>query len=263
MKNGPGVLYFNDSSRYEGNFSSDFQDGLGTLYYPNGDKYVGDFSKGKQTGRGAYYYHDGNKYEGELVNLIFTGKGTFTMSDGSYYEGEFKDDKQSGEGAWYYSNGDIYIGTFSNGSYNGCGTYYYSAGDQYTGDYLNNQSHGIGIYTTAEGEATEYHYDHGNIVSEGMMVFAAPLRKSEPVQQVKEEKPPAVTSNPVSSSPEKETKPQSPAKTDEGTLATNTTPSSSKAHLQRRMKVRLQRIQHLLLLKLIQKQRLHPFPIRI
>jgi len=180
MKNGSGIFWYADSSRYEGNFSNDVMDGHGTLYYANEDRYSGTFIKGKQTGKGTYFYHDGNRYEGDFIAGIFTGKGAFYMSDGSYYEGDFKDDKQSGEGIWYYINGDIYAGTLLNGSYNGCGTYYYSSGDVYSGDYLNNQYHGTGTFTSADGVATQFHYDHGTIVNEGLQVFV-PTVKPEPV----------------------------------------------------------------------------------
>lgn len=46
MKSGRGIYYYQDGSKYEGDWYQDDKDGYGTLESGNGDKYVGEWKIG-------------------------------------------------------------------------------------------------------------------------------------------------------------------------------------------------------------------------
>ncbi len=43
MKNGEGIYFYSNGSRYEGNYLNDKKNGHGSLFYSNGDRYEGNF----------------------------------------------------------------------------------------------------------------------------------------------------------------------------------------------------------------------------
>ena len=50
-------------------------EGKGIHYYNNGSRYEGDFRNGKKEGKGKYIYNNGDRYEGDWKNDIKEGKG--------------------------------------------------------------------------------------------------------------------------------------------------------------------------------------------
>ena len=76
-------MYFNDGSKYEGEYKNDYWDGKGTFYWKNGDKYEGEWKNNEKYGKGIMYYNNGNRFEGE-----------------------WKNDKKEGEGILFHTNGD-------------------------------------------------------------------------------------------------------------------------------------------------------------
>ena len=66
MKEGKGILYFDDGGRYKGEFKKNKADGKGIMYYSGGSRYEGDFKDNKRDGKGIYHYESGSRYEGNL-----------------------------------------------------------------------------------------------------------------------------------------------------------------------------------------------------
>ena len=66
LKEGKGIIYFNNGDRYEGDFRNDKFEGKG-IYYKSGDRYEGDYRNGKREGKGIYYYNNGKK---EICNYL-------------------------------------------------------------------------------------------------------------------------------------------------------------------------------------------------
>lgn len=76
--------------------------GLGVYFYDNGSKYEGEWYMGKRTGRGKMMYADGDVYEGEWVDDKRAGLGVLTLSSGDHYEGHWHNDKKEGPGRFFY-----------------------------------------------------------------------------------------------------------------------------------------------------------------
>jgi len=84
MKDGIGVYFYPDGSRYEGSWSQDMRSGRGTLYYPNGDVYTGSWSLDKQNGFGTLTKANKDVYEGGWLNGMREGSGIY------YYKAQEK-----------------------------------------------------------------------------------------------------------------------------------------------------------------------------
>lgn len=67
-RNGKGVNYFSDGSRYEGEWENDAMDGFGQMSYPDGSRYSGGWKEGKRAGIGKMTYPDGTVQKGEWMN---------------------------------------------------------------------------------------------------------------------------------------------------------------------------------------------------
>ena len=58
-------MYFNDDSKYDGDWCHNDKHGKGVFYFNSGDEYHGDFFYDTRTGKGVYYDKK-YKYEGEF-----------------------------------------------------------------------------------------------------------------------------------------------------------------------------------------------------
>ena len=60
-------MYYHNfiSSRYEGDWLNDLQDGKGVIMYPDKYKFVGFFKAGRKEGFGILYLPDGRRLEGK------------------------------------------------------------------------------------------------------------------------------------------------------------------------------------------------------
>ena len=61
---GFAVHFFEDGSRYKGEWENGMPHGDGHMDYDNGDVYKGEFEDGLKHGKGTYIYTDGRKYVG-------------------------------------------------------------------------------------------------------------------------------------------------------------------------------------------------------
>ncbi len=64
-RHGPGITFFYDNSKYEGEYDHDEQSGEGKFWSRQGDYYEGYFLKGKKHGKGLRVQINGFIYDGE------------------------------------------------------------------------------------------------------------------------------------------------------------------------------------------------------
>ncbi len=102
--------------------SGDCQSGQGIMKYDDSSEYEGQWKDGQRNGKGTFTYSDGTKYVGEFKNGNFNGQGTATWSDGAKYVGQWKDGIFNGQGTMTYSDGRKQVGQWKNGIFNGQGT---------------------------------------------------------------------------------------------------------------------------------------------
>ena len=59
-------LYKN--GKYIGETKNDLREGKGIMYYNNGERYEGDYKNEKREGKGIFYNDNGDRYEGKWKN---------------------------------------------------------------------------------------------------------------------------------------------------------------------------------------------------
>jgi hypothetical protein len=64
IKDGVGVMFWPDGTKYEGDFQNDHPHGYGRKIFSNGEYYEGYFQEGKASGHGVFQDISGGKYEG-------------------------------------------------------------------------------------------------------------------------------------------------------------------------------------------------------
>ena len=82
LREGKGILYWNDGDRYEGEWRNDKIEGKGIYYYHNGDRYEGEWKNDKKEGKGIYYYHNGDRSMGDYYNGKEIGKHVMLTKNG-------------------------------------------------------------------------------------------------------------------------------------------------------------------------------------
>ena len=97
-----GGVNYDSGDKYIGETSlfTNKRNGKGIMYYIDGSKYEGEWKDDKKNGKGILTNINGEKYDGEWENGRKNGKGTMIYKDGSQYEGDWKDDKKHGEGIY-------------------------------------------------------------------------------------------------------------------------------------------------------------------
>ena len=81
-----GIYYYNDGSRYEGDFRNDKLEGKGIMFYNDGEIYMGDWRNGKKEGKGIYYYNNGDREMGDWSNDKEIGKHVILTNKGEVEE---------------------------------------------------------------------------------------------------------------------------------------------------------------------------------
>ena len=120
--NGQGQLIETTSHRtYRGGFVDGLKQGEGVIEWQDGSVYEGDFFNNKIHGQGKKVWYDGREYEGYWSDGKMNGEGKFTWPDGRMYLGNYKNDKKNGYGEMYFPSGVVFKGTWSNGKENGKG----------------------------------------------------------------------------------------------------------------------------------------------
>ena len=184
---------------FYGNYKNGVRDGKGIIIYNNNDKFEGNFKDGKRDGYGVFIFNDNHKtYKGEFKNNLFEGEGEITSENGYYfkgkflgglrhgdnciekkegireYKGSFKRDKMNGKGVYYWysgeNNGDKYEGEFVDDIMEGKGTLQYKNGTRYIGEFLHGVKHGIGKEIYFEGGYFDGKFKEGKKDGEGTFV---------------------------------------------------------------------------------------------
>ena len=83
-------IKYNDG-KYIGNVINGLKEGRGIMYYNNGDRYEGYFKNNNREGKGTYYYNNGNYFLCSWISNRSFGKGVYYFKYGSRYEGYLKD----------------------------------------------------------------------------------------------------------------------------------------------------------------------------
>eukprot|EP00747_Dinoflagellata_sp_TGD_P197122 gnl/TRDRNA2_/TRDRNA2_68104_c0_seq1.p2 gnl/TRDRNA2_/TRDRNA2_68104_c0~~gnl/TRDRNA2_/TRDRNA2_68104_c0_seq1.p2 ORF type:complete len:335 (-),score=47.99 gnl/TRDRNA2_/TRDRNA2_68104_c0_seq1:143-1147(-) len=104
MKHGVGRLRMNGCT-YEGDFLNDLKNGNGVLTWDDGRQYCGQFKEGKFHGSAVMTWPDGRRYCGQYVEDRKHGEGTFTWQDGRRYKGQWVVGKRHGVGVYTNAKG--------------------------------------------------------------------------------------------------------------------------------------------------------------
>ena len=150
------------NGRYVGQVVNGLREGKGIMYFNNNDRYEGYFQNDEANGKGIYYYNEkvfkGDRYDGDWKNNKKEGKGVYYFNNGDRYDGDYKNDIPEGNGIYYNYNGNVYVGEHRNGLKEGKGIIYYNNGDREMGDYLNDKPIGKHVKLTNNGEIRENNY---------------------------------------------------------------------------------------------------------
>lgn len=84
---GDGKLYKGQWNKKTGE-----RDGVGIQFWPDGSKYEGLWKKDKANGKGRMTHANGDIYDGEWKDDKANGFGTFVDSNNATYEGQWLDD---------------------------------------------------------------------------------------------------------------------------------------------------------------------------
>lgn len=117
---GTGVEFVG-GNRYEGKFRRGVRNGMGVMHYEDGSKYEGEFVNRAMHGRGRYEWNDKRVYEGDFKLNQMDGQGVFSWPDGRRYVGEYKKDKKHGYGEFTFKDGRVYRGNWIDGRQDGVG----------------------------------------------------------------------------------------------------------------------------------------------
>lgn len=169
-KEGRGILYGEDQSKYIGEFQNDLPNGIGRLLFNDGSYYEGMLKDGKQNGYGKYEFEN-YIYIGNWVNDMREGKGEEQFKDGSFFKGNFHLDQKKGLGILIYPNGKsiegyfnsentingicrmkfednskVSLGLWEQGVMKGINLFYWDNNQKYIGEYVNFVKNGFGIF---------------------------------------------------------------------------------------------------------------------
>ena len=128
------AVYFENGSKYTGewNTANNQRDGKGVQFWADGSKYEGFWKNDKANGRGRLIHSDGDVYEGEWKDDKSHGYGVYLHSDGAQYQGDWVEDKQEGFGVEEWPDKARYQGTYKDGMKEGKGVFYWSDGSKYS-----------------------------------------------------------------------------------------------------------------------------------
>lgn len=160
VPHGKGILLYENSRIYDGEWEDGKWHGLGNWTNTNGDIYVGEFVYEKREGKGTYTWPNGNEYTGEFKDDNRHGKGKFKFSNGSLYEGDFQDGQFEGKGTYSFGTG-MYEGEWKMGKYHGHGFLLNADGSSYTGNFDGGVQHGNGSETRTDGSVVSGYWTRG------------------------------------------------------------------------------------------------------
>ena len=94
-RDGIGVYWYADGSRYEGNWAAGLRHGCGSLFFANGDTHTGSWDRGEQSGFGSLVKAaSGDVYEGMYVRGRREGQGMyFYCTQQQVFDGDWVNDQ--------------------------------------------------------------------------------------------------------------------------------------------------------------------------
>lgn len=153
------VVTYPNGARYQGGVRNGMRNGVGILMWENGDSWEGEWRDDLEygLGHGSFTYEDGSHYEGGVRNNNFEGLGTMNWPNGSSWEGQWRNGASYGlgHGARIYANGDRYEGGILNGKRNGYGIMFYENGCRLETQWRDNKANGIYVFTFRNGQTRQ------------------------------------------------------------------------------------------------------------
>ncbi len=137
---------------YIGQAVNNIKQGIGAYYFDNGTRFEGEYNNDKINGSGIYFWSEKHFFAGTWENEKRNGYGIEVKEDGSYYCQYWENEKMIGKPVIHnpqrlnYSNG-YYIGEVSNGVAHGKGKYHWNDGSTFEGTWINGIINGSGLLT--------------------------------------------------------------------------------------------------------------------
>lgn len=140
MRNGHGIMKFENGDLYKGQFKNDVRCGHGICMFYSGALYKGDFKDDKPHGNGILYSGRNEIVESRFEKgYVTNGRIKIMLQEGSYYEGQYSNHRRHGQGICYYPNGEFFEGTWSNDKRVGRGKMKFLSKDGHNGGKYNGQ----------------------------------------------------------------------------------------------------------------------------
>jgi hypothetical protein len=171
QKQGFGVLYHEDGSKYTGFLKNDYMNGYGRIIYPEGEYYEGEFRNSKFNNFGVYGNLKGVIYKGQWKNGERNGMGEEYRDDGSHYTGEFENNNKKGKGKYKWADGDVYEGMLINNEIEGIGKMVFADGKIYIGEWKDNKMNGRGVFIWPDGRKYIGNYKSDKKNGVGMLIW--------------------------------------------------------------------------------------------
>lgn len=164
-----GKIEIEDGKIYEGEWMQGKREGFGILYYPNGSKYIGYFGDNQCNGLGKQIHSGGEIYIGNWVQGQAEGIGKYINPEGGTYEGEWKKDKQHGFGVEKWEDTSSYIGEYHNSKKNNIGILTIKNQTSYSGQFNSNEIEGIGTFKFQDGRIYKGEFKRNKMNGYGML----------------------------------------------------------------------------------------------
>lgn len=103
-RHGQGTYYWEDGSKYEGEWENGTRTGYGVMTWANGAKYAGYWSKSQRSGYGEMKYSNNNIYKGDWLVDKRNGTGEFIFSDGTIFSCIWKNNNPTDEKCYLLLN---------------------------------------------------------------------------------------------------------------------------------------------------------------
>jgi hypothetical protein len=146
--------------KYKGSYKAGKKEGRGRFFWDDGSKYDGQWANDLMDGYGILTLADGTKYVGSWRNGVREGFGTYTWANGDTYQGQYKNNKRSGDGILKMKDGSEYSGQWENNMANGKGTFTWANKTKYIGAWKDDKRHGLGVTISASGKIEQGNYDN-------------------------------------------------------------------------------------------------------
>jgi hypothetical protein len=176
LKEGFGVLLWEDGIKYKGYFNTNKANGYGVFSLGNGEQYLGEFKQDQPDGFGVFTNTNEASYEGYWKGEMKSEIGIEKWPDKSIYKGEYKEGKKNGIGVYIWADGGKYIGEWKDNNLEGYGMYYFNDGRVYYGEYKENKMNGFGEFYWPEGKKYIGEYENDKKVGFGIYVWEKPKK---------------------------------------------------------------------------------------